>query len=57
MYVDKETGILLMLEACDANGKVVSSMVVSEIAIDVPVTQKYDMSRYSGYTAYITFHR
>lgn len=57
MYVDKETGILLMLEACDATGKVVSSMVVSEIAIDIPVTQKYDMSRYSGYTAYITFHR
>ncbi len=57
MYVDKETGILLKLEACDANGKVVSSVAVSEIAVDVPVTQEYDMSRYSGYTACMTLYR
>lgn len=57
MLVDKETGILLKLEACDANGKVVSSVAVSEIAVDVPVTQEYDMSRYSGYTACLTLYR
>ena len=53
MYVDKETGILLKLEACDANGDVVSSMVVSEISIDAPQTRSafvYDMSKYEGYT-------
>lgn len=53
MYVDKETGILLKLEACDANGDVVSSMVVSEISIDAPMTRsafEYDMSKYEGYT-------
>lgn len=53
MYVDQETGILLKLEASDANGKVVSSMTVSEIAVDAPLTYsafEYDMSKYEGYT-------
>lgn len=53
MYVDKTTGILLKLEASDEDGKVVSSMVVSEISIDFPVTRsafKYDMSKYEDYT-------
>lgn len=53
MYVDQETGILLKLEACDANGDIVSSMVVSEISIDAPMTRsafEYDMSKYEGYT-------
>lgn len=53
MYVDKDTGILLKLEACDANGDVVSSMVVSEISIDAPMTRnafEYDMSKYEDYT-------
>ena len=53
MYVDTETGILLKLEACDANGDVVSSMVVSEISIDAPMTRnafEYDMSKYEDYT-------
>lgn len=53
MYVDRETGILLKLEARDGNGATVSSMTVSEISIDAPTTRSsfsYDMSKYEGYT-------
>lgn len=53
MYVDKETGVLLKLEAYDSHGNIVSSMVVSSISIDEPMTRDsftYDMSKYESYT-------
>lgn len=53
MYVDQQTGVLLKLEAYGENGDIVSSMVVSEISIDAPMTRssfQYDMSKYEGYT-------
>lgn len=54
MYVDEKTGILLKLEAYNENGNVVSSMIVSEITIDLPIicsTFNYDMSKYREYVA------
>lgn len=56
MYVDRDTGILLKLEAKDDIGTVVSSMSVSEITIDAPAARNlpaYDMSKYEGYTELI----
>lgn len=52
MYVDQETGILLMLDAWNEEGKV-ASMAVSQITIDDPEicrTFNYDMSPYENYT-------
>lgn len=49
MYVDKSTGILLMLEAYASNGDVVSLMIVSDITIDAPTARtsfEYDTSKY-----------
>lgn len=52
MYVDQETGILLMLDA-QYGKETVGSVTVSEITIDDPEicrTFNYDMSRYEDYT-------
>ena len=52
MYVDQETGILLMLDAWNEEDTV-ASMTVSQITIDDPEicrTFNYDMSPYENYT-------
>ena len=52
MYVDRETGILLMLDAWNDQGSA-CSVTVTEITVDDPsicATFDYDMSAYQGYT-------
>lgn len=52
MYVDQETGILLMLDAWNDQGSV-CSVTVTEITVDDPsicATFDYDVSAYQGYT-------
>ena len=52
MYVDQETGILLMLDAWNDQGSA-CSVTVTEITVDDPsicATFDYDMSAYQGYT-------
>ena len=52
MYVDQETGILLMLDAWNDQGSA-CSVTVTEITVDDPsicAAFDYDMSTYQGYT-------
>lgn len=52
MYVDQETGILLMLDAWNDQGSA-CSVTVTEITVDDPsicTAFDYDMSAYQGYT-------
>ena len=52
MYVDQETGILLMLDAWNDQGSA-CSVTVTEITVDDPsicAAFDYDMSAYQGYT-------
>lgn len=52
MYVDQETGILLMLDAWNDQGSA-CSVTVTEITVDDPsicTAFDYDMSTYQGYT-------
>ena len=52
MYVDRETGILLMLDAWNDQGSA-CSVTVTEITVDDPsicAAFDYDMSAYQGYT-------
>ncbi len=52
MYVDQETGILLMLDAWNDQGSA-CSVTVAEITVDDPsicTAFDYDMSAYQGYT-------
>lgn len=52
MYVDQETGILLMLDAWNDQGSA-CSVTVTEITVDDPsicASFDYDMSAYQGYT-------
>ena len=52
MYVDRETGILLMLDAWNDQGSA-CSVTVTEITVDDPsicAAFNYDMSPYQDYT-------